>query len=70
MTLVKRKLERPTVAEVAILAFANVAQLDSRQREAYLRLAENVLLRTPELADQYRSGVVAKVSRLEDIGAH
>jgi MOSC domain-containing protein YiiM len=69
MTLVKRKVERPTVAEVAILAFANVAQFDAGQRDAYLRLAENVLLRTPELAEQYRSGVVSKVARVEGIGA-
>jgi MOSC domain-containing protein YiiM len=70
MTLVERKLERPTVAEVAMLAFANVAQLAPHHRDAYLRLAENVLLHTPELADQYRSGVLSKVARLENVRAH
>jgi MOSC domain-containing protein YiiM len=69
MALVQRRMERPTVAEVSMLAFANVAQLDPGHRDAYLRLAENTLLRTPELADQFRSGVLSKVARLENIGA-
>jgi MOSC domain-containing protein YiiM len=69
MTLVERKMERPTVAEVSMLAFANVAQFEVGRRDAYLRLAENALLRTPELAEQFRSGVLSKVARLENIGA-
>ncbi|HEV7977558.1 MOSC domain-containing protein [Amycolatopsis sp.] len=62
MTLVSRLPEAPTLAEVQLVAFANVAHLDGERRDAYFRLAEKVLA-VPELAEQYRGGIESTVER-------
>ncbi|MDT7725196.1 MAG: hypothetical protein QOI21_1772 [Actinomycetota bacterium] len=64
MTLVSRLPEAPTLAEVYIVSFANVANLGKERREAYFRLAEKVLA-VSELAASYRDGVESKVERWE-----
>lgn len=62
MTLVSRLPEAPTLVEVHLVAFANLAQLDGERRDAYFRLMEKVIA-VPELAPAYRGSIEAKVDR-------
>lgn len=64
MTLVSRVPDAPTIAEVYVVFFADVARLDSTRRRRYFELADRILA-VPELAPQTREGMLAKVERWE-----
>jgi MOSC domain-containing protein YiiM len=68
MTLVERDPASPTVKDMCVISFANVARLDATQREAYLRLAERAVS-MPKLSAQYRARLLAKLGRRSSKGA-
>jgi MOSC domain-containing protein YiiM len=64
MTLVSRVPGAPTIAEVYVVYFANIAHLDDTRRGQYFELAQR-MLDLPELAAQCRGGLAAKIERWE-----
>jgi len=64
MTLVSRVPGAPTIAEVYVVYFANIAHLGDVRREQYFKLAQRIIA-LPELAAQCRDGLVGKIDRWE-----
>ncbi len=68
MTLERRDPMSPTIAEVYVASFTNVARLDVAARQAYLRLCDRVLA-APALARQYRDRLESAWRRGEERNA-
>ncbi|WP_410600397.1 MOSC domain-containing protein [Amycolatopsis sp. lyj-90] len=65
MTLEERDPASPTIAEVYVASFTNVAQLDDDRRVAYWALLDRVLA-APSLSRQYRDGLESAKRRREE----
>lgn len=68
MTLEERDPVNPTIAEVYVASFTNVAQLDDDRRAAYWALLDRVLA-APSLSRQYRGGLESAKRRQEERNA-
>ncbi|GAB3716778.1 MOSC domain-containing protein [Amycolatopsis oliviviridis] len=68
MTLEERDPANPTIAEVYVASFTNVAQLDDERRTAYWALLDRVLA-TSSLSRQYRDGLESAKRRREERNA-
>ncbi|HET6286278.1 MAG TPA: MOSC domain-containing protein [Amycolatopsis sp.] len=68
MTLEERDPVNPTIAEVYVASFTNVAQLDDDRRDAYWALLDRVLA-APALSRQYRDGLESAKRRREERNA-
>ncbi|RSN65983.1 MOSC domain-containing protein [Amycolatopsis sp. WAC 04182] len=68
MTLEERDPVNPTIAEVYVASFTNVAQLDDDRRDAYWSLLDRVLA-APALSRQYRDGLESAKRRREERNA-
>lgn len=68
MTLEERDSVSPTIAEVYVATFMNVARLDADQRAAHLALLDRVLA-APALSRQYRDGLESARRRQEERNA-
>ncbi|MFE6610215.1 MOSC domain-containing protein [Amycolatopsis sp. NPDC057786] len=68
MTLEERDPASPTIAEVYVASFTNVAQLDDERRDAYWSLLDRVLA-APALTRQYRDGLESAKRRREERNA-
>ncbi len=68
MTLEERDPASPTIAEVYVASFTNVAQLDDDRRAAYWALLDRVLAAAP-LSRQYRDGLESAKRRREELDA-
>jgi hypothetical protein len=68
MTLEERDPVNPTIAEIYVASFTNVAQLDTDKQTAYLALLDRVLA-APALSRQYRDGLESARRRQEERNA-
>lgn len=68
MTLEERDPVNPTVAEVYVASYTNLAQLDDDRLAAYWALLDRVLA-APSLSRQYRGGLEAAKRRREERNA-
>ncbi|OXM51830.1 MOSC domain-containing protein [Amycolatopsis alba] len=68
MALEERDPANPTIAEVYVASFTNVAQLDDDRRATYWALVDRVLA-TPSLSQQYRGGLESAKRRREERNA-
>ncbi len=68
LKLEERDAVSPTIAEVYVASYTNVAQLDERRRTAYRSLLDRVLA-APALSRQYRDGLESAKRRWEERNA-
>lgn len=68
MTLEERDPVNPTIAEVYVASFTNVAWLEEDRRDAYWSLLDRVLA-APALSRQYRDGLESAKRRREERNA-
>ncbi|MEV6906443.1 MOSC domain-containing protein [Amycolatopsis sp. NPDC051071] len=68
LTLEERDPVNPTIAEVYIASYTNVAQLDDDRRTAYWSLLDRILA-APALSRQYRDGLESAKRRWEERNA-
>ncbi|MEU3620964.1 MOSC domain-containing protein [Amycolatopsis coloradensis] len=68
LTLEERDPVNPTIAEVYVASFTNIAQLDDDRSAAYWALLDRVLA-APSLSRQYRDGLESAKRRREERNA-